>query len=222
MDVSLLEQWGLANGGSPALPMYAAPSVDWTAFKSREWGTGSVQMAYNVTGYSTKQNAADIQSNLGLTTPINDISTKTFTFSQLSYTQATPDNKWLLTAGQYPLSNFDGNAYLGNQQQNFNNYLFAQNATQTYLDEGSVPTSSSTPPVRCTLLQDSKVRTTCLARPSRPRISTRIAAPGSAICSGRRASPASVLLSTHSRISARRASRRSLPRAGGLSMRCKT
>ena len=136
MDVSLLEQWGLADGGSPALQMYAAPSVDWTAFKSKEWGTGSVQMAYNVTGYSTKQNAADIQSNLGLITPINDISTKTFTFAQLSYTQATPDNKWLFTAGQYPLSNFDGNAYLGNQQQNFNNYLFAQNATQTYLDAG--------------------------------------------------------------------------------------
>ena len=116
--------------------MYAAPSVDWTAFKSREWGLDSVQMAYNVTGYSTKQNAADIQSNLGLTTSINDISTKTLTFSQLSYTQATPDNKWLFTAGQYPLSNFDGNAYLGNQQQNFNNYLFAQNATQTYLDAG--------------------------------------------------------------------------------------
>jgi porin len=136
MDVSLLEQWGLADGGSPALQIYAAPSMDWTAFKSKGWGTGSVQVAYNVTGYSTKQNAADIQSNLGMTTPINDISTKTFTFSQLSYTQATPDNKWLFTAGQYPLSNFDGNAYLGNQQQNFNNYLFAQNATQTYLDAG--------------------------------------------------------------------------------------
>ena len=137
MDVSLLEQRGFADGGSPALQLYAAPSVDWTAFRSKEWGTGSVQAAYTaITHYPTVQNAADIQSNLGLITPINDSPTRMMIFSQLTYTQATPDNKWLFTAGQYPLSNFDGNAYLGNQQQNFNNYLFAQNATQTYLLTG--------------------------------------------------------------------------------------
>ena len=137
MDVSVLQQWGFADGGSPALQLWAAPSLDWTAFKSKEWGTGSIQVAYNATTrYPTAQNAADIQSNLGLITPINDNSTRFMNFAQLTYTQATPDNKWLFTAGQYPLSNFDGNAYLGNQQQNFNNYLFAQNATQTYLDAG--------------------------------------------------------------------------------------
>ena len=137
MDVSLLQQWGFASGGSPALQIYALPSVDWTAFKSKEWGTGSVQVAYDaITRYPTTQNAADVQSNLGLITPINDYPTRTLNFAQLTYTQATPDNRWLLTAGQYPLSNFDSNAYLGNQQQNFNNYLFAQNATQTYLSTG--------------------------------------------------------------------------------------
>ena len=137
MDVSLLQQWGFANGGSPALQIYALPSVDWTAFKSKEWGTGSVQVAYDaITRYPTTQNAADVQSNLGLITPINDYPTRTLNFAQLTYTQATPDNRWLLTAGQYPLSNFDSNAYLGNQQQNFNNYLFAQNASQTYLSTG--------------------------------------------------------------------------------------
>jgi porin len=137
MDVSLLEQWGFAGGGSPALQIYAAPSADWTVFKSKDWGTGSVQVAYNaITRYPTTQDAADIQSNLGLITPINLYPSRTMNFAQLTYTQATPDNKWLLTAGQYPLYNFDGNAYLGNQQQNFNNYLFAQNATQTYLLTG--------------------------------------------------------------------------------------
>jgi porin len=137
MDVSLLEQWGFAGGGSPALQFFVAPSLDWTAFKSKEWGTGSVQVAYYaIAHYPTARNAADIQANLGLITPINDFPTRTMNFTQLTYTQATPDNKWVFTAGQYPLSNFDGNAYLGNQQQNFNNYLFAQNATQTYLDAG--------------------------------------------------------------------------------------
>ena len=86
--------------------------------------------------YPTTQNPAAIQSNLGLITPINDSPSNTENFAQLTYTHATPDNKWLLTAGQYPLYNFDGNAYLNNPQQNFNNFLFAQNATQTYLSTG--------------------------------------------------------------------------------------
>ena len=137
IDVSLLQQWGFPDGGSPALQLYAAPSLDWTVFKSKEWGTGSIQVAYNaVTRYPTAQNAADIQSNLGLITPINDNSTRFRTSPSSLTRRRRPDNRWLFTAGQYPLSNFDGNAYLGNQQQNFNNYLFAQNATQTYLDTG--------------------------------------------------------------------------------------
>jgi hypothetical protein len=136
MDVSLLEQWGFPDGGGSVLQIYAAPTLDWTVFKSNNWGSGSIQVAYNVITYPTALSAAGIQSNLGLITPINDSATNLENFAQLSYTQATPDNKWLFTAGQYPLYNFDGNAYLGNQQQNFNNYLFAQNGTQTYLLTG--------------------------------------------------------------------------------------
>jgi porin len=137
MELSLLQQWGLSGGGSPALQVYVAPSLDWTLFKSTTWGTGSVQAAYTaITHYPTTQDAAAIQSNLGLITPINDDPVRSMTFAQLTYTQASVDNQWLFTLGQYPLANFDGNAYLGNQQQNFNNYLFAQNGTQTYLDTG--------------------------------------------------------------------------------------
>lgn len=133
MDVSALQQWGLSGGGSPALQFIAAPSIDWTVFSSKQWGTGSVQIYYAaVPKYPTSQNAADIQSNLGLITSINDYDSRSMNFSQLTYTQATPDNKWLLTVGQYPMFNFDGNAYLGNQQQNFNNYILAQNGTATY------------------------------------------------------------------------------------------
>ena len=135
-DVSFLQQWGSPDGGSPAVQIYAAPSLDWTVFKSTRWGSGSVQAAYNVVKYPTNQNGASIQSNLGLITPINDFPSNTENFAQLTYTQASPDNKWLLTAGQYPLSNFDGNAYLGNQQENFNNYLFAQNGSQAHLITG--------------------------------------------------------------------------------------
>lgn len=137
MDVSLLQQWGLSGGGSPALQITASPSVDWTLFKSKEWGTGSVQLAYTfVPSYPTRQNGADITSNLGLATGVNDNGAKFRSFSQLTYTQAGPKNKWLFTAGQYPLYNFDGNSYLANQQQNFNNEIFAQNGSSTYNPTG--------------------------------------------------------------------------------------
>lgn len=136
MDVSLLGQWGSPDGGSGAVQIYAAPTLDWTVLKSKTLGTGSIQVAYNLVTYPTSQNARNIQSNLGLIAPINDFPGNAQNFAQLTYTQATLDNKWLFTAGQYPLYNFDGNAYLGNQQQNFNHYPFAQNATQTYLPTG--------------------------------------------------------------------------------------
>src|SRR5215472_4031013 len=71
VDVSFLEQWGFPNGGSPSLQIYAAPTLDWTAFESKEWGTGSVLIAYSyVPHYPTRQNAADITARLGLITPI--------------------------------------------------------------------------------------------------------------------------------------------------------
>jgi porin len=136
MDVSLLDQWGFPDSGSPSLQICASPSLDWTVFKSNTWGTGSLQFAYTLTTYGTSQNAADVQAKLGLITPINDFPTKTHNLTQITYTQATPDNRWLFTIGEYPLYNFDGNEYLGNQQENFNNYLFAQNGTQTYLLTG--------------------------------------------------------------------------------------
>jgi porin len=136
MDVSLLDQWASPNGGSPSLQTYASPGFDWTVFKSRSWGAGSFQFAYNVATYSTSQNAADAQSNLDLITPINDSPAKSHNWTQFTYTQATPSNRWEFTIGQFPLYNFDGNAYLGNQQENFNNYLFAQNGSQSYLLTG--------------------------------------------------------------------------------------
>ncbi|MEP7328300.1 MAG: carbohydrate porin [Betaproteobacteria bacterium] len=133
MDLSFLPQWGLSGGGSPSLQVFATPSIDWALFKSSTWGAGSVQLAYNaVPTYPTRQDAAMIQSNLGLVTAINDLSSKTFQFPQLTYTHATPGNAVSIGIGQYPFYNFDGNQYLANQQINFNSMIFAQNGASTY------------------------------------------------------------------------------------------
>lgn len=137
MEFSLLQQWGLPRGGSPALQVYATPSLDWTVVRSKVWGTGSLQVAYEaVPDYPTRRDAAAIRSSLGVVTPVNDVDHRSLTFSQLSWTQATPDNKWLVTVGQYPLWNFDGNGYLGDQQKNFTSYILSQDGSSTYRSTG--------------------------------------------------------------------------------------
>jgi hypothetical protein len=72
--------------------------------------------------YPWRQTAPDIADNLGIITPINDYpGDGEDSRTQLTYTHAFPGNKLLLSIGQYPFSNFDGNQYLNDQQHNFNN-----------------------------------------------------------------------------------------------------
>jgi porin len=136
MDVSYLPQWGRPDGGSPSAQWLVSPSVDWTIFQNDTIGTGSLQLASYLARYGTNQNAADVAGNLGLITPINDFPVNQTKVSQVTYTQAFPGNKLLLTVGQYPFYNFDGNQYLNNQQQDFNNFVLSQNAAATYAVAG--------------------------------------------------------------------------------------
>ncbi len=133
MDVSLLQQWGLSGGGSPSLQVMLTPSFNWEVFSHSTWGSGSLQFAYNAApNYPTRQDAAEIQSRLGMLTAINDMASRLLQFPQLTYTQTSPGNAVSVGLGQYPFYNFDGNQYLANQQLNFNSYIFAQNGASTY------------------------------------------------------------------------------------------
>lgn len=132
IDLSYLQQWGWQNGGSPAGQFLVTPSIDQRLFRSAELGEGSLQIFYTTVSYPTRQTAADVSSNVGVITPINDFPVDQNRFAQLSYTHAFPGNHLLITAGQYPFYNFDGNLYLANQQENFNSYIFAQNDSSTY------------------------------------------------------------------------------------------
>ena len=136
MDLSYVQQWGRPDGGSPAGQLLVTPNINWDLFNSRTMGQGSVQLAYIAARYPTIRDGTEIQSGLGLLTPINDYPGYQNIFSQLTYTHALPGNKLLITIGQYPFSNFDGNSYLNNQQQNFSNYVLAQNGSQTYPNAG--------------------------------------------------------------------------------------
>ena len=132
IDVSYLQQWGLHGAGSPAGQALATPSFSWDLFDHQDFGTGSLQLIYNVARYTTAQDALGIQDRLGLITPINDYSHRQNIFPQLTYTHTFPGKRWLAGAGQYPIYNFDDNDYLNNQQLNFNNYILSQNGSATY------------------------------------------------------------------------------------------
>lgn len=132
VDLSYLQQWGWEQGGSPSAQFLTTPNIDLRLFKSKELGEGSLQASYTTVRYPTHQTAADVSTNIGVISPINDFPVVQDTFAQLSYTHAFPGNKVLLTVGQYPFYSFDGNPYLANQQENFNNYIFSQNGSSTY------------------------------------------------------------------------------------------
>jgi porin len=132
VDVSYLQQWGLHGGGSPAGQILATPSFDWELFDDKTVGSGAVQLVYDLARYTTVQDAAAVQNRLGLITPINDYPRRQDIFAQLTYTHTFPGKRWLVGVGQYPIYNFDDNAYLNNQQINFNNYVLSQNGSATY------------------------------------------------------------------------------------------
>jgi porin len=132
MPVSYLHQWGRPGGGSSAGQMLATPGLDWELFNSKTFGAGSLQLAYTWVHYPGQKTSADIADNLGTITQINDFPDGANSFPQLTYTQAFPGNRVLLSVGQYPFYNFDDNQYLADQQQNFDNLIFTQNGTSTY------------------------------------------------------------------------------------------
>ena len=147
MTASGVSQWGTPNGGYGAVQGLFTPSVDWKAFDSREIGSGSFQFSYIATQYWSGATGTSLQGRLNLNSPINDYPANALTFAQVSYTHDFP-GKWLaVTLGQFPISNFDGNAYANSQQVNFLGYSLAQNGSQNY-SQGSLGAYAQLNPTR--------------------------------------------------------------------------
>jgi hypothetical protein len=132
MDASIMGQWGSNGAGQPAFQTLYTPSVNWTAFKDTPIGTGAFQFFYTKSQYWSSQNASKMQYGMNINTPINDFPTNSYAFAQLSYTHTFPGDWIAVTVGQFPMYNFDGNAYAANQQVNFINYSLSQNGSSTY------------------------------------------------------------------------------------------
>lgn len=133
LDISFLGQRAAPNGkGTPWQTQYYG-SANWDAFQSGTWGSGSFQIAYTAVRYWGKS-AQNINNNIGVVSSFNDYTVNANYFDQLSYTHQLPGKLKSLsvTAGQFPLYNFDGGSYDANQQINFLNMALSQNASDTY------------------------------------------------------------------------------------------
>jgi carbohydrate-selective porin OprB len=136
LDISLLQQWGLPNGGRTSLQFLAGLSLSYDLFRDDILGSGSLQFAGSLAAYPSEQTAADTGSSLGIISAINDYPGSQRQFEQLTYTQRLPRGRLSISVGQFPFDNFDGNRYLDNQQQDFVNYIFTQNGSATYAAAG--------------------------------------------------------------------------------------
>lgn len=133
VDVSFLPQRGAPSGKKTNIQAYYYPYLTWNLFQNTAAGSGQLNVNYNFIRYWGGE-AVGLQDRLGLLSAPNDYPANQEIFSQLSYTHTLPGEwDWLsATVGQFPLYNFDGAAYLNNQQTALLNYAMSQNASSTY------------------------------------------------------------------------------------------
>lgn len=136
IDASFMPQRGAPSGKYNAFQAYIYPYFTWTNFKN-EYGTGSVNAAYNIIRYGN-HSAADVGNRMGVVNDINDYNENADEFVELYYSyQLGGSWDWLtLNAGQFPIYLFDGSTYNSNQQVNFINYALSQNPSSTYATAG--------------------------------------------------------------------------------------
>lgn len=137
MDVSVMGQRGAPNGSKTSMQTIIYPYLTWQTFQN-EYGTGTLNMSYNIVRYGGSISGDNLGSRLGTATGINDYGSSSNAFDELYYSyQLGGGWDWLtLAAGQFPMYNFDGGTYSANQQVNFVNEGLSQNLTSTYSTAG--------------------------------------------------------------------------------------
>ncbi len=133
LDVSYVAQRAAPGGKQTSVLGIYYPYINWIVFKDRAAGSGEINFNYNKMHY-WGASAAALVNRAGLAVAFNDSPVNEAVFSQLSYTHTLPGRlQWLsVTAGQFPLSNFDGTNFLDNQQTALMNMALAQNASAVY------------------------------------------------------------------------------------------
>lgn len=136
MEASVMSQWGTPNGGFGAVQTMFTPAVDWAAFSIPGVGAGSFQFHFLSANYLSATDATALGNAINIISPINNQPTANNQFVQLTYTHSFPGNWLAVSFGQYPFSNFDGNAYANDQQVTFIGFSMTQNGSQNYAQAG--------------------------------------------------------------------------------------
>ena len=136
LTASFTGQYGAPNGKKTALQTILYPAISWNLFNN-QYGNATLNAAYNIVQY-TGANSQKIDNNIGVVTSINDYDEQSNEFPELYIAYQLPGKyDWMtIGLGQYPFYNFDGTTYDSNQQENFINWTFSQNASSTYPTAG--------------------------------------------------------------------------------------
>ena len=136
LTASFTAQYGAPGGHNTALQTILYPAFTWNLFNN-SFGNAVLNFAYNIVQY-TGANSGTIDDNIGVVTSINDYDDQSNEFPELYISYQLPGKyDWLTVGlGQYPISNFDGTTYDSNQQENFINWTFSQNASASYPTAG--------------------------------------------------------------------------------------
>ena len=131
-DISYMGQRGAPSGKNSSMQTIYYPSITWNIFNNH-YGEATLNAAYNSVKYGGIS-AEKLGNRIGTITDINDYNETSYSFDELYVSYQLGGNyNWInLSAGQFPLYNFDGTAYDANQQVNFINYALSQNASSTY------------------------------------------------------------------------------------------
>lgn len=146
VDISYTAQRGAPSGKQTSIQGYYYPYLTWNLFKDTAFGSGQLNVNYNLVRYWGVEGST-LQNRLGVLAAQNDYAANQEIFSQFSYTQTLPgEMDWLsVTVGQFPLYNFDGANYLDNQQTGLINFAMSQNASSTYANAGAGAYVQATP-----------------------------------------------------------------------------
>lgn len=133
IDISYTAQRVTPNGKQTAIQGVYYPYLTWNLFKNDTFGQGQLNINYTLIRYWGTQ-ANVLQNRANQVVAFNDYPNNQEFFSQFSYTHTFGgDWNWLsVTAGQFPLYNFDGTTYLDNQQTALFNDAMSQNASVAY------------------------------------------------------------------------------------------
>ncbi len=136
LTTSFTTQYGSPGGKQTALQSIISPAVTWNMFNN-EYGNATLNFAYTTVQYSGA-NGGTIDNNIGVVTSINDYDNNQNEIPELYVSYQLPGAyDWMtIGLGQYPISNFDGTTYDSNQQENFINWTFSQNASASYSTAG--------------------------------------------------------------------------------------